>query len=88
MAREFRTVDLLQLLPALSTPVLIMTTVSLPSHRALYSIPAGRGNESLAIEHMPDISAWIENTTTVGALPVSAMQRIVQWLERCHEYIH
>jgi hypothetical protein len=73
-------VDLPHLLPASSSRVLIITTLPLGSHHRLHSIQAKPGNESLAIEHMSDISPWIEDTTKAGALPVSVIQRIVQWL--------
>jgi uncharacterized protein len=80
VAREVLMVDLPHLLPASSSRVLIITTLPLGSHHRLHSIQAKPGNESLAIEHMSDISPWIEDTTKAGALPVSVIQRIVQWL--------
>jgi uncharacterized protein len=80
MAREFQAIDLRPVLPALSARTLIITTALLPSHDALYLLRASRGAESSAIEHMADISPWIEDRTKTGALPVTATHRIVQWL--------
>lgn len=79
MAGQFRAVDLLHL-RAPSIRTLILTSVSLPPHQGLYLARPRRGDESLTIEHIPDISPWIEDSTQTGALPVRVMQRIVQWL--------
>ena len=80
MTHEFRAVDLLPLLSALPPHTLIVTTVPVPSHEALY-LRRARGGELLTIECMTDIFPWIVDPAKTGSLPVSVMHRIVQWLE-------
>jgi uncharacterized protein len=81
MRREILTINLPSLLPAIPVQTLIVTTAPRPSHEALSPDQSQGTRGSPVIENLADSFPWIEDPTRVGALPVTVMQRIIQWLE-------
>jgi pimeloyl-ACP methyl ester carboxylesterase len=79
MARELRSVDLLAAIPALPDRTLALLTDPLPSHAALRGALRRRG-EAAAVEHVESLRPWVEDRNSgVGAVPVTLLQRIVEW---------
>ncbi len=82
LAREFQAIDLSALLPLLPARTLILVSHPLPSHDSLRPALAMRSAGSLPIEHVVDMSAWIETSPATGATPVKVLQRIALWLQQ------
>lgn len=80
MARDFQAIDLGAVMPALPARTLIMLSGRSSSDDALGLIVAGRAAGPLVIEHVADVRPWIDDQFDAGAIPVDAIQRIVEYL--------
>jgi uncharacterized protein len=81
MAREMRAIDLIAAAAAL--PARTLTIVSQPtaSYEALVAAYAEHPGKPLSVEQYPGLPAWgNDRYTGAGAIPVRALQRIIQWL--------
>lgn len=82
MAAAVRRIDLAALAPALPQRTLVVVSQRLNSHVSLHHALRGR-QTPLSIEYIESPPGWIEWPThhpRAGTVPVSILQRIVEWL--------
>jgi uncharacterized protein len=79
--RDLRQLELVPLVPELPSRLLALATGQSAEAERLRQALAVRSAGALAIEDIPCLPAWLEDRNTgAGAIPLPAMQRIVQWI--------
>ena len=82
MERELRCLELVPLVCELPSRLLALATGPLPEAGALRRALQARPGGACDIEEIPALPAWLEDRNTgAGAMPLAAMQRIVQWMQ-------
>jgi len=77
-----RQVELAPLMPELPSRLLALATGALPEAALLQRALDSRRSGPVVIEEVACLPAWIEDRNTgAGAIPLPAMQRIVQWMQ-------
>lgn len=80
MVREFRTINLCSLVPALPARTLVVMSEEGQSHDVLGAALAGRYAGPLVIEQIVSPPAWLEDGYSGAAIiPIKILQRIVEW---------
>jgi uncharacterized protein len=82
MSRQFKALDLTNLLGALPTNTLIVLSERVPWNDTLQDAVAKLDSTSLKIEYLGDPPVWIERLENPGIVPVNALKRIIHWLEQ------
>jgi pimeloyl-ACP methyl ester carboxylesterase len=81
LAAEIEAFDLLALEAKLPSRTLILMSSPSPLYDDLASALARRPENAPTIEYLSCAPAWLEDRDTgAGAIPVKALQRIIQWL--------
>ena len=81
MLQALSVLDLSALILKSHARSLMIITERLPSHVLMAPLTAGPETESLAIEFLADARPWLEDSVSSGVVPLSAIQRILNWLE-------
>ncbi len=82
MEIALRQVELAPLMPELPARLLALSTGALPEAALLQHALDARPAGAAAIEEFACLPAWLEDRNTgAGAIPLPAMQRIVQWMQ-------
>ncbi len=80
MLADIRSVDLRSAVAAPAVRTLLLLTQQAPSGDSPTAVPPRPGTPSLSPVFVKTVCPWIESATVSGAVPVQAIQRIVEWL--------
>jgi len=81
MLHGIRGLNLSALTSKYSPHTLMLVTERLASHAMLAPEPAERETGQLPIEFLTDAHPWREESVLFGTVPLSVLQRILNWLE-------
>jgi exosortase A-associated hydrolase 2 len=83
LLREMTEIDVPSLVPQLPARTLLVCSQALSSHEALREALRRHAAGPLPIEFIESKPAWVEDPTVgAGAIPVTVLQRIVEWHEQ------
>lgn len=80
-SRDFASLDLIALAPALTARTLLVSSKGVRPDQATSRLASAATNGTIRAEYVESIRPWAVDPKYMGGLPTDVVQRIVQWLE-------